>query len=153
MTNDSFSAAASLDELLTRTQQALSAMRSRAAEHPDGDPGELLRAEGAAADGRVRAVVVQGGRLESVTVDPELAGDGVEAVCGHVVLAVNAALAALDAQVSASARADVDALAARLGGIEEQPVRQMELFSRAVDDVMARLSRGPDAGTRAGRPS
>ncbi|MCW3817450.1 YbaB/EbfC family DNA-binding protein [Micromonospora sp. DR5-3] len=150
MTNDSFSAAASLDELLTRTQQALSAMRSRAAEHPDGDPGELLRAEGTAADGRVRARVVQGGRLESVTVDPALEGEGLAAVCGHVVVAVNAALAELDAQVSASAQADVDALAARLGGLEEQPVRQVELFSRAVDDVLGRLNRGGDA--RAGRP-
>lgn len=145
MTNDPFSAAASLDELLSRTQQALSSMRSRAAEHPDGDPAELLRAEGTAADGRVRARVVQGGRLESLTVDPALAADGMEAVCGHVVAAVNAALAELDAQVNASARADVDALAARLGGLEEQSVRQMELFSRAVDGVLARLNAGRGA--------
>lgn len=146
MTNDPFSAAASLDELLTKTQQALSSMRSRAAERPDGDPAELLRAEGTAADGRVRAVVVQGGRLESLTVDPALAGDGMEAVCGHVVVAVNAALAELDAQVSASARADVAALAARLGGLEEQSVRQMELFSQAVDGVLTRLNGGRGAG-------
>ena len=46
MTNDPFSAAASLDELLTRTQQALTAMRSRASAHADGEPGDLLRAEG-----------------------------------------------------------------------------------------------------------
>ncbi|MFJ8579577.1 YbaB/EbfC family nucleoid-associated protein [Micromonospora sp. NPDC093277] len=149
MTNEPFSAAASLDELLTQTQQALSSMRSRAVEHPDGDPARLLRAEGSAADGRVRAVAVQGGRLESVTVDPQLAEAGVEAVCGHVVEAVNAALADLDAQVSASARADVDALAARLGGLQGQSVRQMELFSQAMEDVVARLNRGGDAGARA----
>ncbi|RBI98359.1 YbaB/EbfC family DNA-binding protein, partial [Micromonospora provocatoris] len=41
MTNDPFSAAASLDELLTRTQQALTAMRSRASAHADGEPGDL----------------------------------------------------------------------------------------------------------------
>ncbi|MFD2762852.1 YbaB/EbfC family nucleoid-associated protein [Micromonospora eburnea] len=151
MTNDPFSAAASLDELLTQTQQALSSMRSRAAEQPDGDPGRLLRAEGSAAAGQVRAVVVQGGRLESVTVDPQLAEAGMEVVCGHVVVAVNAALADLDAQVSASARADVDALAARLGGLQEQSVRQMELFSRAMEDVVARLNRGGDVGARADR--
>ncbi|MFU8873960.1 YbaB/EbfC family nucleoid-associated protein [Micromonospora sp. SL4-19] len=151
MTNDSFTAAASLDELLTRTQQALSSMRSRAAEQLDGDPGHLLRAMGTAAGGRVRAVVAQGGRLESVAVDPELAGVGMETVCEHIVVAVNAALADLDAQVSASARADVDALAARLGGLQEQPVRQMELFSRAMEDVVARLNRSGDAGTRADR--
>ncbi|SCG68913.1 YbaB/EbfC family nucleoid-associated protein [Micromonospora inositola] len=114
MTNEPFSAAASLDELLTRTQQALSAMRSRPAEHTDGDAPELLRADGTAADGLVRAVVVQGGRLESVTVDPRLSAAGIETVCGHIVAAVNAALADLEAQVSATARADVDALAARL---------------------------------------
>ncbi|SCF21080.1 YbaB/EbfC DNA-binding family protein [Micromonospora viridifaciens] len=153
MTNDSFTAAASLDELLTRTQQALSSMRSRAAEHTDVDPGQLLRAEGTAADGRVRAVVVQGGRLDSLTVDPELTEAGMAEVCGHIVAAVNAALADLDAQVSASARADVDALAARLGGLQEQSVRQMELFSRAMEDVMARLNRAGEAGARAGRPS
>ena len=139
MTNEAFSAAASLDELLTRTQQALSSMRSRAAEHTEAD---LLRAEGTAADGLVRAVVVQGGRLESVTVDPELARQGIEGVCGHVVVAVNVALANLDVQVSASARADVDALAARLGGLQEQSMRQMELFSEAMESVVARLNGG-----------
>ncbi|MGC1211501.1 MAG: YbaB/EbfC family nucleoid-associated protein, partial [Micromonospora sp.] len=99
MTNEPFSAAASLDELLTRTQQALSAMRSRAADDAEG--AELLRGEGTAADGLVRAVAVQGGRLESVTVDPALTPQRIDEVCGHVVVAVNAALAALDAQVSA----------------------------------------------------
>ncbi|MEU3455222.1 YbaB/EbfC family DNA-binding protein [Micromonospora sp. NPDC006766] len=152
MTNDPFTAAASLDELLTRTQQALSAMRSRAADQVDGDPAQLLRAEGVAAGGQVRAVVVQGGRLESVVVDPELAEAGMEAVCGHVVVAVNAALADLDAQVSASARADVDALAARLGGLQDQSVRQMELFSRAMEDVVARLNRSGEAAVRADGP-
>ncbi|MFU8851149.1 YbaB/EbfC family DNA-binding protein [Micromonospora sp. SL1-18] len=151
MTNDPFTAAASLDELLTRTQQALSSMRSRATEHADVDPEQLLRAEGSAADGRVRAVAVQGGRIQSVVVEPELAEAGWAAVCGHVVVAVNAALADLDAQVNSSARADVDALAARLGGLQEQSVRQMELFSRAMEDVLARLNRSGDAGTRTGR--
>lgn len=103
---------------------------------------DLLRAEGTSADGLVRAVVVQGGRLESVTVDPELARQGIEGVCGHVVVAVNAALANLDVQVSASARADVDALAARLGGLQEQSMRQMELFSEAMECVVARLNGG-----------
>ncbi|MFE9692077.1 YbaB/EbfC family nucleoid-associated protein [Micromonospora sp. NPDC005806] len=153
MTNDPFSAAASLDELLTQTQQALSSMRSRAGGHADGEPGELLRAEGTAADGQVRAVAVQGGRLESVTVDPALAGTGWETVCGHVVAAANAALAELDAQVSASARADVDALAARLGGLPEQSVRQMEMFSQAMEGVVARLNRSGDAAAPAERPA
>ncbi|MET8837951.1 YbaB/EbfC family nucleoid-associated protein [Micromonospora sp. NPDC004540] len=152
MTNDSFSAAASLDELLTRTQQALSAMRSRSAEHADGAPAELLRAEGAAAGGQVRAVAVQGGRLESVTVDPALAGESFETVCGHLVVAVNAALAELDARVSASARADVDALAARLGGLPEQSARDMERFSRAMEGVAARIRRD-GAGSGAARPA
>jgi hypothetical protein len=119
MTNEPFSAAASLDELLTQTQQALSSMRARAAEDTDGDPRRLLRAEGVAAEGRVRAVAVQGGRIESVTVDPALASAGWDSVSGPVIEALNAALAELDAQVSASARADVDALAARLGGCQE----------------------------------
>ncbi|MFI7214105.1 YbaB/EbfC family nucleoid-associated protein [Micromonospora maritima] len=149
MTNDPFSAAASLDELLSRTQQALAAMRSRAGVHPDGEPGELLRAEGVAADGRVRAVAVQGGRLDSVAVDPELAGQPLEVLCGHVVAAVNAALTELDARVSDSARADADALAARLGGLPDQA----ELFSRAMHEVAARIPRGRGAASRAARPA
>lgn len=153
MTNDPFSAAASLDELLTRTQQTLSAMRSRAVEQPDGDPAQLLRAEGAAADGRVRAVAVQGGRLESLTVDPALADAGWAAVCPHVVTAVNAALAALDARVAASAQADVDALAARLGDLPERSARQMELFGRAMERAAARLNREPGPAARARRPA
>lgn len=84
----------------------------------------------------------QSGRLESVTVDPELAGHGIVGVCGQVVVAVNAALANLDAQVSASARADVDALAARLGGLQEQSTRQMELFSEAMESVVTRRGGG-----------
>ncbi|MFR9780555.1 YbaB/EbfC family nucleoid-associated protein [Micromonospora sp. MS34] len=151
MTNDPFSAAASLDELLTQTQQALSSMRARAAEDADGDPGRLLRAEGSAADGRVRAVAVQGGRIESVTVDPALAEAGWDRLCGQVVEAVNAALAELDAQVSASARADVDALAARLGGLQEQSMRQMEMFSQAMEGVVARLNRAEEGAARADR--
>ena len=144
MTNEAFSAAASLDEFLTRTEQALSLMRSRAAD--DAEARDLLRAEGTAAGGLVRAVVVQGGRLESVTVDPELAGQGIEGVCGQVVVAVNAALANLDAQVSASTRADIDALAARLGGLQEQSMRQMKLFSEVMGGVVTR--RGGDGPAR-----
>ncbi|MCW3844038.1 YbaB/EbfC family nucleoid-associated protein [Micromonospora yasonensis] len=150
MTNDPFSAAASLDELLTQTQQALSSMRARAVEDTDDDPGRL-RAEGAAAGGRVRAVAVQGGRIESVTVDPALATAGWDSVCGQVVEAVNSALAELDTQVSASARADVDALAARLGGLQEQSMRQMEMFSQAMEGVVARLNRAGDGAARADR--
>ncbi|MFG2054446.1 YbaB/EbfC family DNA-binding protein [Micromonospora sp. NPDC048930] len=153
MTNDPFSAAASLDELLTQTQQALSSMRARAAEDTDGDSGRLLRAEGVAADGRVRAVAVQGGRIESVTVDPALTSAGWDGVCGQVVEAVNAALAELDVQVSASARDDVDALAARLGGLQEQSMRQMEMFSQAMEGVVARLNRAGDTAARADRPA
>lgn len=149
MTNDAFSAAVSLDELLTRTQQALAAMRSRATVHADGEPGDLLRAEGVAAGGRVRAVAVQGGRLDSVAVDPELAGEPLEALCGHVVAAVNAALAELDVQVNASARADADALAARLGGLPDQA----ELFSATMHEVAARIRRDRAAASRAARPA
>ncbi|MBU8861096.1 MULTISPECIES: YbaB/EbfC family nucleoid-associated protein [unclassified Micromonospora] len=149
MTNDPFSAAASLDELLTRTQQALAAMRSRASAHTDGEPGDLLRAEGTAAGGRVRAVAVQGGRLDSVVIDPELAGVPFDVLCGHLVTAANAALSELDAQVSASARADADALAARLGGVGDQA----ELFSRAMHEVAARIHRDRGAVSRAGRPA
>ncbi|WFE40488.1 YbaB/EbfC family DNA-binding protein [Micromonospora sp. WMMD998] len=144
MTNDAFSAAASLDELLTRTQQALAAMRSRATVHADGEPGELLRAEGVAAGGRVRAVAVQGGRLDSVAVDPALADEPLDVLCGHLVVAVNAALTELDAQVSASARADTDALAARLGGLPDQA----EMFSRTMHEVAARIRRDRAAASR-----
>ncbi|MFI5836728.1 YbaB/EbfC family nucleoid-associated protein [Micromonospora sp. NPDC051300] len=147
MTNDAFSAAASLDELLTRTQQALAAMRSRSCVLADGEPGELLRAEGAAAGGRVRAVAVQGGRLHSVVVDPELADVPLEVLCAHLVEAVNDALGELDARVSDSARADTDALAARLGGLPDQA----ELFSRTMHEVAARIRRDRDAASRAAR--
>jgi DNA-binding protein YbaB len=141
MTNEPISAAASLDDLLTRTQQALAAMRSQAAEPADVDPAELLRAEGTAADGLVVATAVQGGRLASLTVDPRLLAEGAEALCGHLVAAVNGALGALEERVSASARADADALAARLGGLHEQSVHRMAMFGEAMESVAARLNR------------
>ncbi|MFC4150130.1 YbaB/EbfC family nucleoid-associated protein [Micromonospora mangrovi] len=141
MTNEPITPAATLDDLLTSTQQMLAMLRSQAVEPADGDAVALLRAEGTAADGRVTATVVQGGRLASLTVDPELLRQGSEAVCDHVVGAVNAALAELDERVSESARADVDALAARLGGVREPSARRMAMFSQAMDDVAARLHR------------
>ncbi|MCI4065970.1 YbaB/EbfC family nucleoid-associated protein [Micromonospora sp. R77] len=141
MTNEPITAAATLDDLLTSTQQMLAVLRSQAVEPADGDAVALLRAEGTAADGQVTATVVQGGRLASLTVDEDLLGQGAEALCGHVVRAVNAALTELDERVSESARADVDALAARLGGVREPSARQMAMFSQAMDDVAARLHR------------
>ncbi|MEV1111256.1 YbaB/EbfC family nucleoid-associated protein [Micromonospora sp. NPDC049751] len=130
-------AAAGVDDLLTKTQQALSAMRSGQPEEEGS--AELLRAVGAAGDGLVVATVVQSGRLESMAIDPRLLRHGTETVSEHIMTAVNAALDGLKAQINIAAPADVNALAARLSGLQEQSVRQMAMFGEAMQAVVARL--------------
>ncbi|MEU7799687.1 YbaB/EbfC family nucleoid-associated protein [Micromonospora arborensis] len=134
-------AAAGVDDLLTKTQQALSAMRSGQPEE-EGGTAELLRAVGAAGDGLVVATVVQSGRLESLAIDPRLLRHGTETVSEHIMTAVNAALDDLKAQINIAAPADVNALAARLSGLQEQSVRQMAMFGEAMQAVVARLDVG-----------
>jgi YbaB/EbfC DNA-binding family protein len=131
-----------LDRMLTETRRVLAAVRSGggapAVADPAGDPP--LRGEGSGADGLVRAVVTQGGRLESVAIDPRLLRQGVEALGEQLVAAVNAALDDLAAQAPpADPSADLAGLSSRLESLQDQSVRQMAMFSQAMNDVVAHL--------------
>src|SRR5258707_1142939 len=91
--------AGDLDRLLEDTRRALSEMGARPA-----DQATLaeLRGTGTAADDQVRAAVVIGGRLETLSVDPRLMRMGSEALCEQIVFAVNAALDDLLTKVAES---------------------------------------------------
>jgi DNA-binding protein YbaB len=136
---DPESSAADLDRTLTEARRVLAATRSPAAASDSPDPS--ARGTGLAAEGLVRASAAPGGRLESVTVDPRLLREGLEAICEHIVAAVNAAFDDLRAQASAAPDAGVDtaALSARLQDLQDSSVRQMAMFTQAMNDVVARL--------------
>jgi hypothetical protein len=129
-----------VDRMLAETRQALAAVRvgTGAAPEPAEDPS--LRGEGAAADGMIRAVVVPGGRLESVSVEPRLLRQGVEEICAQIVVAVNAALDDLATRTpKPDAAVDLAALSTRLESLQDQSVRQMAMFGQAMNAVVAQL--------------
>lgn len=129
-----------LDQLLSRTRAALAATRTAGAAAADDEAAAIV-GQGDAADGLVRAVVSAGGLVESITVDPRLLRDGLEVLCGQIVVAVNAAFADLRAQTPAQTapEVDVEALSANLASLQDQSVRQMAMISQALGDVVARM--------------
>lgn len=137
--------ASGFDRLLEQTRQALASVRLAGT---PAEPGEVeMTGVGAAADGQVRATVLAGGRLESLQVNPRLLRNGIESVCEQIIVAVNAALDDLRdqaaaqgaAQVPAGGVVDPAALAGRLRELQDQSVRQMAVFSQAMNDVVAQL--------------
>lgn len=148
MSGDPSRGADDLDRLLTQTRSMLQAVRGpdteAGASTTDTAEAEPLRVEGTARDGMVRAVVVTGGQVESVSVQPALLREGLETVCAEIVVAVNAALTTLRAQAIAGAPAGGDPaeLSRQLGELQEQSLRQMAEFRQEIDDVVARLRGG-----------
>jgi DNA-binding protein YbaB len=133
---------AGFERMLDETRQALAELRGgdRAAEGPDA---EETRGEGQAAGGQLTVTAGAGGRLEAVRIDPRALRMGVEALGEQLVIAANAALEAVRAQVGerAGAAFDPDALTDRLQELQNQSVRQMYLFSQGIADSVDRIQR------------
>ncbi|TYB59215.1 YbaB/EbfC family nucleoid-associated protein [Nonomuraea sp. PA05] len=130
--------------MIEQARQALAAVQASSAsasESPDAEPP--LRGEGQAAEGKVRAVVVAGGRLASLSVDPRVMREGSEEMCAQIMAAVNAAADGLRAQVMerATAAAGGAEIASTLLTLQQESVRQMERFTQSLDDVVARFER------------
>ncbi|MEV4469884.1 YbaB/EbfC family nucleoid-associated protein [Nonomuraea sp. NPDC049504] len=122
------------------------ALRTLAAVRSSGVPAEgpPLQGEGQAAHGHVRATVVAGGRLASLSVDPRVMRGGSEAMCAEIVTAVNAAVDDLRAQAAeraSDAAASSEEISATLLGLQQESVRQMERFTQSLNDVVARFER------------
>jgi DNA-binding protein YbaB len=131
---------AGFDQLFEQTRQALEAVR---AGRPDSaDDGEPVTGEGTAADGQVTVTAAKGGKIERIVVSPRLLRDGIEAVCEHIVVAVNAALADLrvkSAGDQALGAADPAALAGQLREVQDESLRKMASYSQALTDALAQV--------------
>jgi DNA-binding protein YbaB len=86
---------------------------------------------GEAAEGQVRAEVGADGKLRSLHIEPILARRGLEEISGHVITAVNAALA------TRPARADTGPLLDELKAVQEQSVVEMAKISQAFSAALA----------------
>ncbi|GAA2126022.1 YbaB/EbfC family nucleoid-associated protein [Actinomadura napierensis] len=130
---------ADLDELLTQTRRTLEQMRSASARPGDA---ETITSTAETVDGRVRATVVSGGRIESLELDPRALRSGAEELAAQIVQVVNAALEELRTQAgSGGPEGDVDthALAARLGELQADSARGMAVFSQGIAETVARI--------------
>lgn len=124
------------DELIDQARAAVDAVRARGA-GDDAAAAEPVTAQ--AADGLVGVVMTPAGKLAQITVEPRLLREGIESICEHITLAVNAAIDELRARSRPAAAVDPEALAATLRDLQTDSVRRMAAFGSAVDDVVARL--------------
>jgi DNA-binding protein YbaB len=130
------------DRMLQETRKMLDGVRSGAAAPPDQDapPAE---GNGEAADGRVKAVAVTGGRLKSIELDPRMMRLASAELAEHIVTAVNAALADLRAKATAEdAAIDPEALARHVREVQDQSLRQMAMFTQTISETVARINQG-----------
>lgn len=137
---------ASLERLLEDTKRIVDEFQAGAPADPEAEPP---RGEGAAADGRVRAVVGAGGRVESLTVDPRVMRGGTESVCEHIMTAVNEALDNLKATTAAATPAgvaDPAALSARLSELRTESLRQMDMITQGISETLDRIGRSTGRG-------
>jgi DNA-binding protein YbaB len=128
---------AGFDQLFEQAKQALDAVRAGRDEQPDAEPVEGV---GSAADGQVSVRVGEGGRVESITVNPRLLRDGIETVCEQIVLAVNAALEDFRTRAreqQPGGAADPAALAGQLRELQDESMRRMAAYSQALSDALS----------------
>lgn len=130
---------AEFDRLLQDTRDALADLRAGG----PAEGGEVMRGEGAAADGRVRAVVISGGKVESVEIDPRAMRLASADLGAAVAAAVNAAMADLTAKVTAATPQDVDAQALkdRLDDLHMRSARQMAMFTESIAEAVAQIKK------------
>jgi DNA-binding protein YbaB len=132
---------AGFDQLFEQTKQALDAVRG-GQPGAGAEQGEPVVGEGEAADGQVKVSVKAGGTVERITVSPRLLRDGIEVVCEHIVVAVNAGLADLRAKSAAAApegAADPAALAGQLRELQDESMRKMAAYGAALSDALAKV--------------
>ncbi|MEU4545335.1 YbaB/EbfC family nucleoid-associated protein [Nonomuraea dietziae] len=124
-----------IGEMLAEVVQAL----GRTAEQRED---ASLRGDGEAADGRVRAVAGQDGRLRELRLDPRVMRMASEDLAREILVAVNAALDDLRAGMpglEAAGPSDPRALAEALGGVHADVTRQLDEFADGVELVVRRL--------------
>lgn len=122
-----------------RLRDARRMLDSPPASAPMGE-GVELRGEGEAADGRVRAVAVTGGRVESLELDPRVMRMSSQELAGHLTVALNGALDAVRAQVpveQVDVVPDSAVLMERLREVQNAGLRQLDVITRGINDALA----------------
>jgi DNA-binding protein YbaB len=102
-----------------------------------------LRGEGVGLNGQLRVTAVAGGRVESVHIDPRAMRTDSRTLGEELVVATNAALAAVRAKVqeaAGEAGPDTAALADRLREVQGTAVPRMRSFLRAVEELRRQAS-------------
>ncbi|KAB2348067.1 YbaB/EbfC family nucleoid-associated protein [Actinomadura rudentiformis] len=139
--------------MLTDARKTLESMRKGgSADQPAATPrtadsgtpgrGESMEGVGLAADGRVRATVMAGGRLKSVEMDPRAMRLASAELGEQIVVAVNAALDDLRTKAAAAPAdelVDTAALGKQVEEIQNQSLRQMELITQALNDTISKI--------------
>jgi hypothetical protein len=121
------------DRLLSDTRGGLGSVRP-----PAGADQAARLADGAAADGRIRATVTAR-RVESLQLDPRLLGQDSESLAAQIVAAVNAAFATLATAEPPGATPEPEPLIDAPPDRQDESVRSMAAFSQAMSDVLAQL--------------
>jgi hypothetical protein len=118
-------------------------LKSRATEAGTLTDVSEIRGEGTAADGRIRATVIAGGRLESLIADPRVMRMGSADLCQEIVLAVNAAVDERQTKTGEHSGAAINVvdLSEKLQELQDTLLRQMEMFTKATNDTAARLEK------------
>jgi DNA-binding protein YbaB len=125
-----------------RLRQARSSLNKAGSTSSSDEEGPDLRGEGEAAEGRVRAVAVTGGRIASLELDPRVMRSTPEELAGYLTEALNAALDALRAQASAEqgeAVPDPAVLLERLREVQNEGLRQLSVMSQGINDALASI--------------
>ncbi|SCE84817.1 hypothetical protein GA0070607_2314 [Micromonospora coriariae] len=133
---------ASADEFRQSMDDALRALHELRANRPAEESVET-RGEASAADGRITVVAAPGGRIESITVLPQVLREGGDYLAEQLTIAVNAALDDLRARTVTDAPdvPDPSVLLERLEGVQQQSVRQMQSFLSTLTAAQARIAR------------
>jgi DNA-binding protein YbaB len=142
---------AEFERLLAETRRALAQTRAGAASEPDAAG---VRGTGVAAEGQVRVTARASGRVESVELEPRALRLGTQLLGEQIALAVNAALDDLQVQAAAQAgpAADPAGLAERMQELQDQSVRQMQLFSQGIATAISQITAAAGPRPAAGAP-
>ncbi|GIF14192.1 YbaB/EbfC family DNA-binding protein [Actinoplanes teichomyceticus] len=126
-----------IDQLLAQMRQTLDGLRAGPTTSPVTESPETV---GEAAAGQVRAVM-RDGRLDSLRLDPRMLRLPGEDLSAHIVVAVNAALAATRQQGSPNnpTTVDPDTLARQLREVQDASLRQMTAFGTAMNEALAQI--------------
>jgi hypothetical protein len=128
-----------LDRLLGQAMQALG--QARGVNTEGDDDAEPILGYGEGADGMIQATAEVGGRLTEINLDPRVLRLTTVDLGTEIVVAVNAALADLQARIrDAVAAPDLDNLAAQLKEVQEQSTKQMGMFLQALTDAQERIA-------------